>query len=61
VRTGRRLTRRELLAPPDGGPAVAGDGLLKIMDAQGELAAVLFAKAGQDDLEYACVFARPEG
>jgi hypothetical protein len=31
------------------------------MDEQGELAAVLLFKAGQDDLEYACVFARPEG
>ena len=61
VRTGRRLTRRELSTPRDGGPTGAGDGLLKIMDEQGELAAVLLFKAGQDDLEYACVFARPEG
>jgi len=61
VRTGRRLTRRELSAPPDGEPAAAGDGLLKVMDEQGELAAVLIFKAGQDDLEYACVLARPEG
>jgi tRNA U55 pseudouridine synthase TruB len=61
VRTGRRLTRRELSVPPDGGPAASGDGLLKVMDEQGELAAVLLFKAGQDDLEYACVFARPEG
>lgn len=61
VRTGRRLTRRELLALSDAGPALPGDGLLKVMDEQGELAAVLLSKAGQDDLEYACVFARPEG
>ena len=61
VRTGRRLTRRELSVPRDGGPAAAGDGLLKVMDEQGELAAVLLFKAGQDDLEYACVFARPAG
>jgi tRNA pseudouridine55 synthase len=59
VRTGRRLTRRELPAPRDEGPA--GDGLLKVLDEQGELAAVLLFKAGEQDLEYACVFARPEG
>jgi tRNA pseudouridine55 synthase len=61
VATGRRITRRELPAARDGGPAAAGDGLLKVMDEQGELAAVLFFKAGQDDLEYACVFPRREG
>jgi len=61
VRTGRRLTRRELSAPRDAGPAAAGDGLLKVVDEHGDLAAVLVFKAGQEELEYACVFAPPAG
>jgi len=62
VRHGQPLTRAELGAedPPDATPTQDGR-LLKLIDSQGELVAVLKQRPGAEALEYCCVFVRPEG
>jgi len=61
VRYGRPLTRAEVGTEgiPEETPTEDGR-LLKLIDPQGELVAVLRQPPGADALEYCCVFARPE-
>lgn len=61
VRYGRPLSRAELGATdiPEATPTEDGR-LLKLIDSQGELVAVLRQPPGAEALEYCCVFARPE-
>jgi hypothetical protein len=61
IRHGRRLSRNDIgVDGLPGNPAMGGM-YIKILDDRGELSAVLHDKPEADTLEYACVFAHPEG
>jgi hypothetical protein len=62
VRYGRPLTLAEVGAEGIPAGSAADDRrLLKLIDSQGELVAVMKQPPGADALEYCCVFVRPEG